>query len=146
MPGDEELDSKRDIKLIERATVGTYRKRRAVHEKSSAIITPTPAKKKSRMNHRLPILPIERLDGSREEHVMTKAPKRSGYKYCSYAVLLHKAQKMPGPPPKCSNVQRMCAKCGVHLCKHHFDIYHQPTFEDGSTSDGDGDVNPLTSV
>ena len=92
------------------------------------------------MNHKMPMLPLERLEGSQEEHVMTAADGRSGCKYCSYLALLHKAAGDSGRPPKVANVKRKCAKCNVYLCKDHFEAYHCPPVNHG------GDDGEVTAV
>ena len=67
-------------------------------------------KKKKRMNHKLPMLPVERLEGKEEEHVLTISTKRSDCKYCSYLRLLHKVaedtlQNLPRLPVSSRCVQ-----------------------------------------
>ena len=58
------------------------------------------------MNHKLPMLPAERLEGKEEEeHVMTISTKRSDCKYCSYLRLLHKAAEDTMEPPKVASVK-----------------------------------------
>ena len=78
------------------------------------------------MNHKLLMLPVERLEGKEEEHVMTILTKRSDCKYCrsSYLRLLHKAAEDTMEPPKVASVKQMCSKCHVYLCKEHFTAYH----------------------
>ena len=76
------------------------------------------------MNHKLPMLPVERLEGKEEEHIMTISTKRSDCKYCSYLRLLHKAAEDTTEPPKVASVKQMCSKCNVYLCKEHFAAYH----------------------
>ena len=56
------------------------------------------------INHMLPKLPVERLVGKEEEHVMTIARKRSDCKYCSYLRLLHKAAEDTMEPPKVASI------------------------------------------
>ena len=62
--------------------------------------------KKQRMNHKLPMLPVERLEGKEEEHIMTISTKRSDCKYCSYLRLLHKTlRNLPRLPVSSGYVQ-----------------------------------------
>ena len=111
--------------LLERARVLDYGRTRSVHEKRPATEdTNKRGLKLPRLSHRRPTFPQKRFEGLPSEHVMTKAPKRSVCKYCSYLRLIHKARKETTEPPKVSNVYRMCSKCGVHLCTAHFECYH----------------------
>ena len=76
-------------KLLERTTARDYSRTRSAYEQDVAEVSPNPMKK--RMNHKLPMLPVERLEGTEEEHVMTISTKRSDCKYYSYLRPLHKA-------------------------------------------------------
>ena len=89
------------------------------------------------MNHKLPMLPVERLEGKEEEHVMTISTKRSDCKYCSYLRLLHKAAEDTTEPPKVASVKQMCSKCNVYLCKEHFAAYHFNNNEDDKTDESE---------
>ena len=71
-------------KLLEHTTVRDYSQTRSAYEQVVAEVSPNPMKIKQRMNHKLPMLPVERLEGKEEEHVMTISTKRSDCKYCSY--------------------------------------------------------------
>ena len=70
------------------------------------------------------MLPVEKLEGKEEEHVMTISTKRSDCKYCSYLRLLHKAVEDTTEPPKVASVKWMCSKWNVYLCKEYFAAYH----------------------
>ena len=91
---------------------------------SKLLLKSHPIHKKKRMNHKLPMLPVERLEGKEEEQIMTISTKRSDCKYCSYLRLLHKAVEDPMEPPKVASVKWMCSKCNVYICKEHFAAYH----------------------
>ena len=91
---------------------------------NEGLLLPSDLTKKERMNHKLPMLPAERLEGKEEEHIMTISTKRSDCKYCSYLRLLHKAEEDTMEPPKVASVKQMCSKCNVYLCKEHFATYH----------------------
>ena len=75
-----------------------YRRLRSAHEHTN---TPSPANKRQRINPSKPRLAIERLEPPPQKQLH---PKRA--------------------PPKVSNVYGMCAKCNVHLCEAHFQVYH----------------------
>ena len=57
-------------KLLEHTTVRDYSRTQSAYEQVVAEVSPNPTKKEKRMNHKLPMLPVERLEGKEEEHVI----------------------------------------------------------------------------
>ena len=108
-------------KLIQRSFSFQYRQMRSTHERARQ---PQSSKKRKRMSTKNLCLPVERLQGSKEVHVLTATKKRSSCKYCSFLQIQHRLQGKPGPPPAVSSVYRKCSSCDVHLCSAHFDAYH----------------------
>ena len=83
----------------------------------------------------MPHLPIERLEPPMDAHVHTFSKTRSTCKYCSVLNLRSKQLHPKRAPPKVSNVYRMCAKCNVHLCKAHFQVYHTKYYDSSDDED-----------
>lgn len=80
--------------------------------------------KKRRISHKNPVLPDERFkcDKDVRKAVIVKAQRMC--KYCSYLSI--KAKKQGGADAvKVRSVTRTCSECQVHLCKDHFDVYHE---------------------
>ena len=118
-----------------------YRRLRSAHEHTN---TPSPTNKQQRINPSKPRLPIERLEPPLDAHVHTFLKTRSTCKYCSFLNLRSKQLHPKQAPPKVSNVYRMCAKCNVHLCEAHFQVYHTKNYE--SSDDEDEVIKNFESV
>ena len=127
--------------MQEQAIVMEYRRLRSAQEHTN---TPSPANKRQRINPSKSCLPIERLEPPLDAHVHTFSKPRSTCKYCSFLNLRSKQLHPKRAPLKVSNVCQMCAKCNVHLCEAHFQVYHTENYE--SSDDEDEVVENFESV
>ncbi|CAJ1938795.1 unnamed protein product [Cylindrotheca closterium] len=97
--------------------------------------TPSPkgiVKNKARMSTTNPQLPRCRFRGSLDEHTVTFEQGKKGLKQlqCVYCAYLKAVEKQNGGDPNTIKVavpSRKCSYCNVHLCKAHFDVFHDRT-------------------
>ena len=112
-------------KLIERAMHFKHLCRtRTAKEIAGEHTTTPPGNKRRRMSKKNLVLPPERLEGSPSDHCCVIVKKRTSCKYCYFLKMKHRESGADGDPPSIANVNRMCNKCGVHLCTMHFHPYH----------------------
>ena len=141
VPQEQKMEQKEFIlgfvqSLLDRATALSYGTTRASQKKPPRKSSSQTGKRK-RMSNKKPKLPAKRFEGKKEEHVETFSETRSTCKYCSYVKLMRRITS-PTETVTVRNVYRKCAKCNVHLCAIHFDVYHE---EDDNSSDGSSMVS-----
>jgi len=107
--------------LLGRAAAAKFQHTRAAH--AAARLDGPPGLKKRRMSSKNPTLPAERLNCSKEtrKEVVVKAQRKC--KYCSYLKLKAKNDGQEDSV-KVKSVTRTCSECFEHLCKEHFNVYH----------------------
>jgi len=145
-------------KMMERARSLDWYITRSVHERGGqeGDNNQTPnnrPSKRLRTSSKDPKLPKERLIGDREDHICTldaSGPRRY-CRYCCYLRMKDLADPRVDPDKahKRSNVKRKCAKCNVHLCVQHFDIYHEPEVQENGSVSSDGSstfVGPAVAI
>jgi hypothetical protein len=110
-----------------RSSMTTRARRNGMMDASSTVAMMT--RKKRRMSHTRPSLPINRFDLRVEDHqpVTTHSGPAKLCIYCSFEMAMAKAIGVQPTREKPSKVKRRCSYCLVHLCKEHFDLYHDRT-------------------
>jgi hypothetical protein len=80
--------------------------------------------KRRRLSHTAQLLPPNRLNGPRTNHLAVMGDKKTFCIYCPY--LYHKARiEKVDPLPKRRKVRRSCSECRVTLCSGHFNVFHE---------------------
>jgi hypothetical protein len=105
-----------------RPSVST-RHRRTADETSPSTVT----SKRRRMSNTRPTLPINRFDLRPEDHLPVAGRKAKLCIYCSYEIALSKAIGVEPTRKKPSKTKKKCAYCMVHVCKDHFEVFHDRT-------------------
>ncbi|KAG7354989.1 transposase IS4 [Nitzschia inconspicua] len=83
-------------------------------------------KKRRRMSHTDPQLPLCRFEGNPSDHRHEISSTQKRCIYCSF--LLAKAKKEGREDlPKVREPSRCCSYCRVNLCHEHFDVFHSTT-------------------
>ena len=110
--------------LLARATSFEVRSTR----RRLAINTPSPTAssgKRRPTSTKNPRLPDERLFGDASEHIRVDAPQQGTCRMCSYLHFKARSERS-SPVPKIRRPAKWCRACEVHLCTHHFALYHRP--------------------
>lgn len=83
--------------------------------------------KRRRISSKKPSLPECRLMGQPEDHIQTITDKQKYCVYCSYvkALLnLRDPDAHQDAVPKVRATTRICNACQLHVCKGHFEVFH----------------------
>ncbi|KAG7338421.1 PB1 domain containing protein [Nitzschia inconspicua] len=86
--------------------------------------SPRASNKRTRMSSKKPHLPLHRFDGEGKNHVAVIVKEQRRCTYCKYEFAMAKLNGTH-PLPTVARPSRKCSTCGDHLCKPHFEVFHQ---------------------